>query len=150
MDIQVEEAPFDDFEAMMEIEKQCFLSEAFSRQQVAYLLRDCCSISLVAKVCGEVVGFVIVQLEDYEGVVFGHVVTLSVVVGFRRMGIAQKLLFSCEGLLRLRGVVECYLEVRQTNFAALMLYKRLGYVEVGLLKRYYGGKEHGLCLKKSF
>jgi ribosomal protein S18 acetylase RimI-like enzyme len=62
--------------------------------------------------------------------------------------VAQKLLFECESILKSRGVVECRLEVRQDNNAAIKLYKRLGYVEVGLLERYYG-KKHGLYLKKN-
>jgi len=45
-------------------------------------------------------------------------------------------------------VVECRLEVRQDNAAAIGLYKRLGYEEIGLLEGYYGRK-HGLYLKKN-
>jgi len=50
--------------------------------------------------------------------------------------------------LKSRGVLECRLEVREDNVAAISLYKRLGYVELGLLEGYYGRK-HGLYLKKN-
>ena len=151
MDIQIENASATDLGTIVELEKQCFTSEAFSRQQISYLLKDCNSISLVARVNGDIMGFVILQLDidDASGVVFGHIVTLNVAVVFRRRGVAKMLLVRCEELLKLQGVFECRLEVRNANYAALELYKQMGYVEVGLLKGYYG-KEHGLYFRKRF
>jgi len=149
LDIQVVVASIEDLEVLVELERECFLSEAFSRQQLSYLLRDDHAICLIARVnSGEVVGFVILQLERdlVDGGVFGHVVTLNVAVVFRRMGVAQRLLLGCEEVLKLQGVFECRLEVRQANYAALELYRQMGYVESGLLKKYYG-KEHGLYFK---
>jgi len=153
MDIQIETALLEDLEVMVELERQCFLSEAFSRQQISYLLGDYNSISLVARVKEDkegLVGFVILQLENEEEqkIVFGHIITLNVAVAFRRMGVARELLFRCEEILRLHGVFECHLEVRQTNYAAVELYRQLGYAELGLLKKYYGN-EHGLYFKKT-
>ncbi|MCL2172479.1 MAG: GNAT family N-acetyltransferase [Nitrososphaerota archaeon] len=157
MDIQISVALFEDLAAIVELERQCFMSEAFSRQQISYLLNDSNSISLVAKIKDngdkeKIVGFAILQLEkDHTEteMLVGHIVTLNVTVAFRRMGVAQKLLFTCEEKLRLQGVFECRLEVRQTNYAALKLYRQMGYEETGLLKKYYG-KEHGLYFKKKF
>ena len=154
MDIQIEAAARGDLEDIVELERQCFLSEAFSRQQISYLLGDYNSISLVARNNddrnGGIVGFVILQLEndDERGGVFGHIVTLNVAAACRRMGVARELLFRCEELLRLHCVFECRLEVRQTNYVAVELYRQMGYVEVGLLKKYYV-KEHGLYFKKT-
>jgi ribosomal-protein-alanine acetyltransferase len=148
MDILVDDASLNDLGEMFEIEKECFTVEAFSRQQISYLLKDFNSISLVAKIDGKIAGFVILQLDSVGSVVFGHIITLNVAVKFRRMGVAQRLLLECEDVLRSRGVVECHLEVRQDNAAAIGLYKRLGYEEIGLLEGYYG-KKHGLYLKKN-
>jgi ribosomal protein S18 acetylase RimI-like enzyme len=66
---------------------------------------------------------------------------------FRHRGIAQTLLGEVEGMLKQRGVYECRLEVREDNSAALRLYRKLGYREIGRLEHYYG-KAHGLYLKK--
>jgi ribosomal-protein-alanine acetyltransferase len=148
MDIRIEDASLKYLDKMVEIEKQCFTDEAFSRQQISYLLTDYNTISLVAKINGEIAGFVILQLENQDDSVFGHIITLNVASNFRRMGVAQKILHEAEGLLRSRGIGECRLEVRLDNHAAIKLYKRLGYVEVGLLEHYYG-KKHGLYLKKN-
>ncbi|XHH10041.1 MAG: GNAT family N-acetyltransferase [Candidatus Bathyarchaeia archaeon] len=148
MDIIIKDASLKDLQEMVEIEKQCFTSEAFSRQQISYLLTDYNSISLSAKVNGSIAGFVILQLENSDDTVFGHIITLNVAASYRRMGIAQRLLFETEKILRSQGVKECRLEVRQDNSAALKLYRQLGYVDIGLLEGYYG-KKHGLYLKKN-
>lgn len=147
MDIQLEDGSLRHLDELFEIEKQCFTSEAFSKQQISYLLTDFNSISLIAKVTGEIAGFVILQLENQDDTVFGHIITLNVASRYRRMGVAQRLLLECEVILKSRGVGECRLEVRQDNNAAVKLYGRLGYVAVGLLEGYYG-KKHGLYLKK--
>jgi ribosomal protein S18 acetylase RimI-like enzyme len=151
VDVQIEVASSIDLATIMALERQCFTSEAFSRQQILYLLEDYNSISLTARVNGEIAGFIILQLDtdEEDGAVFGHIITLNVAAVFRRKGIAQKLLVRCEELLKLQGVFECRLEVRQANYGALKLYRQMGYVETGLLKKYYG-KEHGLYFKKKF
>jgi len=148
MEIQIDDASLKYLDKLVQIEKQCFTSEAFSRQQISYLLTDFNTISLVAKVNGEIAGFVILQLENQDTVVFGHIITLNVAESYRKKGVAQRLLSECEDILKSRGVLECRLEVRQDNVAAINLYKRLGYVELGLLEGYYGRK-HGLYLKKN-
>ena len=148
MEIKIEDASLKYLDKMVEIEKQCFTDEAFSRQQISYLLTDYNTISLVAKINGELAGFVILQLEEQNDREFGHIITLNVSSNFRRVGVAQKMMGEAEHLLRARGIVECRLEVRQDNHAAIKLYKQLGYVEIGVLDRYYG-KKHGLYLKKN-
>jgi ribosomal-protein-alanine acetyltransferase len=148
MDIKIEDASLKYLDKMVEIEKQCFTSEAFSRQQISYLLTDYNTISLVAKSNNELAGFIILQLEEQNDTDFGHIITLNVSADFRRMGVAQKMLQECEVLLKSRGISECRLEVRQDNHAAIKLYKQLGYLEIGVLER-YSGKKHGLYLKKT-
>lgn len=149
MDLKIEDASLKYLDKMVEIEKQCFTDEAFSRQQISYLLMDYNTVSLVAKVDSELVGFVILQLENQDDTVFGHIITLNVASKFRRKGVAQRMLLESESILRSRGITECRLEVRQDNSSALKLYETLGYVEIGLLEGYYG-KKHGLYFKKNF
>jgi ribosomal-protein-alanine acetyltransferase len=148
MEVRIEDASLKYLERMVDIEKQCFTSEAFSRQQISYLLTDYNTISLVAKINSDLAGFIILQLENQDDNVFGHIITLNVATDFRRLGVAQKMLQESENLLRTRGISECRLEVRQDNHAAIKLYKQLGYSEVGMLEHYYG-KKHGLYLKKT-
>jgi ribosomal-protein-alanine acetyltransferase len=148
MEIRIEDASLKYLDKMFEIEKQCFTSEAFSRQQISYLLTDYNTIGLVAKINSDLAGFIILQLENQDDSIFGHIITLNVAADFRRLGVAQKMLAESENLLKSKGISECRLEVRQDNHAAIKLYKQLGYAEVGMLENYYG-KKHGLYLKKN-
>ncbi len=148
MDIKIEDASLTHLDRLFEIEQQCFTKEAFSRQQISYLITDYNTINLVAKMNNEIVGFTILQLESEDDSTFGHIITLNVASNFRRKGVAQKLLQEMESILKSRGITECRLEVRQDNAVAIKLYENLGYKEISVLDRYYG-KAHGLYLKKT-
>ena len=130
------------------IEKQCFEREAFTKQQLAYLIADYNTIGLTALVNGEIVGFAIAGAYVRRNVTFGHILTIDVDPAYRQKGIAQKLLLKIEAILIERGIKECRLEVRENNIAALNLYKKLGYTKIGRLEKYYGCT-HGLYLKKT-
>jgi ribosomal-protein-alanine N-acetyltransferase len=57
-------------------------------------------------------------------------------------------MLAVEEELRKKGVVELWLEVRVSNTRAVKFYKRLGYVEKGILKGYYADGEDAMLLKK--
>ncbi len=143
----IESASIRDLGVLQEIEKQCFEKEAFTRQQLAYLLTDYNAIGLMARVDVGFVGFIIGRVDMGRSVHFGHVITLDVVPLYRRKGIAQHLLCRIETILGARGVKEVRLEVREDNLAALSLYQMFGFKRVGKLEGYYGDV-HGLYLKK--
>ncbi len=147
MTIKIEDATSSVLDELCEIEKQCFEREAFSRQQIAYLLTDYNTIALTARVNDEIVGFVIGQIDIVKNTPFGHVITVNTVPAYRRRGIARKLLREIESLFRKKGIKECRLEVREDNTAAAKLYQKLGYKKMGKLENYYGDT-HGLYLKK--
>jgi [ribosomal protein S18]-alanine N-acetyltransferase len=149
MEVHIESATIRLLDKLYMIERQCFSEEAFSRQQIAYLLTDYNAIALVAKVdTGDIAGFIIAQDEVEESNEFGHIVTINIAPNYRRHGIGTRLLQEIETLLKDRGIAECRLEVREDNHGAIKLYHKLGYTTAGKLERYYG-KKHGLYLKKT-
>jgi ribosomal-protein-alanine acetyltransferase len=148
MKIKIEDASVRFLDKFYEIEKQCFEREAFTKQQIAYLLTDYNAIGLVARVNGEIAGFVIGRIDVGRNMSFGHILTVDIEPSHRRKGIAQKLLHEIEAIFIGRGIKECRLEVREDNVAASNLYQKLGYKKVGKLEKYYGDA-HGLYLKKN-
>jgi ribosomal-protein-alanine acetyltransferase len=147
MEVKIETATPKLLDTLFKIEQQCFDEEAFTKRQIDYLLMDYNTIALVAKSGTNVAGFVIAQVETDE-IEFGHIITLNVAPNFHHKGIATRLLGEMEHLLKERGIVECRLEVREDNHAAIKLYHKIGYQTLGKLERYYGRK-HGLYLKKA-
>lgn len=148
MEITVEDLSIRLLDKLYEIEKQCFQKEAFTKQQIAYLLNDYNVIGIAARVKGEIAGFAIARVDVRRNTRYGHILTVDVAPAYRRKGIAQKLLSEIELILKEKGVKECRLEVREDNQSALNLYQKLGYRKVGKLEKYYGDA-HGLYLKKT-
>ena len=149
MKLRVKSASVTDLQRLYEIEKECFSSEAFSMEQLAFLLENPSSISLIALADKEIVGFIIgIVREGLKTENVGHVFTLDVAEKYRRKGIALRLLKELEKKFKEKNVKESILEVKLDNEAAKKLYKKFGYKEILCLKDYYGKGVHGLRLRK--
>jgi [ribosomal protein S18]-alanine N-acetyltransferase len=148
MEIKIETASIKLIDKLCGIEKQCFDEEAFTKQQIAYLLADYNTIGLVAKANSDIAGFIIAQVEIENNTLFGHIITINVAPLYRRKGIARKMLRETEDILKQKSINECRLEVREDNNAAMKLYLNSGYQKIGRLEKYYG-KKHGLYFKKN-
>lgn len=67
----------------------------------------------------------------------GEVLTVAVGRAHRRRGLGWKLMDAVLRELHSRRATALFLEVDETNVAAIALYKRLGFRQVGLRPRYY-------------
>src|SRR5688500_11232848 len=67
----------------------------------------------------------------------GEVLTVAVARAHRRRGLGWKLMDAVLRELHGRRAAALFLEVDETNVAAIALYKRLGFRQVGLRPRYY-------------
>lgn len=66
-----------------------------------------------------------------------HLLNLGVVAERQRQGIGSMMLDHLCGLARKAGAWRMLLEVRPSNAAALMLYRRHGFAEIGRRRGYY-------------
>jgi ribosomal-protein-alanine acetyltransferase len=148
MTLTIEDASIRQLDKLYEIETKCFKKEAFTKHQIAQLLEDYNSVSLVAKLDAEIVGFIIGMIYLERNALVGHILTIDILPSRRRKGIAQRLLEEIEKIFRAKGVKSCRLEVREDNIAAIGLYQKLGYQKVAKLKDYYGNV-HGIYLRKN-
>jgi len=148
MTMTIEDASIRHLDKLYEIEMECFQKEAFTRLQIAYLLIDYNSISLIAKMNEKIVGFIIGRIHVERKSAIGHILTIDVSPAHRRKGVAQRLLEEIERIFSERGAKVCYLETREDNIAALSLYQKFGYKKIGRLKNYYGNA-HGIYFRKA-
>jgi ribosomal-protein-alanine N-acetyltransferase len=75
-----------------------------------------------------------------------ELLTLGVEPEFRRQGVATALL---SNLGQATGMGDIFLEVAETNAAAIALYARLGWASAGLRPGYYDrGRVNGVVMKK--
>lgn len=137
MSIRIEKVTLNNLETLYTIERECFTLEAFSKKQLTSLLQSPYSISLLAKMNEEIVGFIIVLTYKQKDEKVGHIYTLDVARKARRKGVGFKLLECIEQILTDKGVKLCILETGKNNMAARKLYRKLGYVEIGLVKNFY-------------
>lgn len=66
-----------------------------------------------------------------------HLLNLTVAPRHQRQGHGQALVAQLQAWARARGDQALWLEVRASNPAALALYRRLGFMQMGLRKGYY-------------
>lgn len=147
MPVTIEKASIKDLDKLDEIEKKCFQREAFTKQQITYLLTDSDAIGLVSRVKGEIVGFVIGIIYK-EKSIRGHILTIDVLPTYRQRGIGFSLLQNIEKAFKDKNAKICRLEVREGNIEALNLYEKTGYKKTGKLHNYYHNA-HGILLQKT-
>jgi len=71
---------------------------------------------------------------------------LAVAQGFQGKGLARQALRHWLVQLQRLGQQRCVLEVRPSNAAALTVYRKLGFTEVGQRRRYYADGEDALVM----
>jgi ribosomal-protein-alanine N-acetyltransferase len=147
MQVEIGDASAIGLDELYSIEFTCFGKEAFTKQQIAYLLTDYNSIGLTAKIDGEIAGFIIASIYAEKKSLAGHILTIDVVPQYRRKGVGSSLMKAVEDIFRKKNVRTSHLEVREDNSTAVKLYEKLGYRKIGKLKNYYGNA-NGIYLAK--
>ena len=122
----------DDLDQVLAIETISFRSPWSRRQFEAELEKDF-GVCVVAVVDGGVVGYLVVWLVTDEV----HIANVAVHPGWRRQGLGARLIGEAVWGREQEGFRWVGLEVRRSNRAARALYRKLGFVEVGVRKNYY-------------
>ena len=82
---------------------------------------------------GLLAGFLVARVADADV----EILNLAVHSAVRRQGIATQLLSAALAHARFLAAKNCFLEVRHTNSAAISLYLRHGFIQVGCRPAYY-------------
>lgn len=72
-----------------------------------------------------------------------HVLQLAIHQEHHHCGLGQKLLQYLINMAKIHGATEIFLEVRESNIAAINLYKKYHFVEIGIRKGYYQAAAEG-------
>lgn len=140
----------DDFPKLLELDQICFRPGiAYSEEDLEAFLFHISSITVVAEApSGVIAGFAILELYRERKRVIGHVVTLDVHPNFRRLGLGRELMCSLEQLAQ-GNQAECMrLEVSTDDDGAQTFYSKLGFTEVGRLKKYYMNRLDALVMER--
>lgn len=132
-----------DNERVEQLEKSCFISP-WSREMLdsQFMLNNFYGLVCVDE--GEVVGYVGSIFNEWEG----EILNVAVCQRARRRGIARALIGEIVGFMKKGGKESLFLEVRVSNVIAKSLYSSLGFVPVGVRKKYYENTEDAIVMKK--
>lgn len=136
----------DDLGAVMAIE-----SRAYEFPWTAGIFRDCLRVGYCCWCCednGELLGYGVMSVAAGES----HILNLTVRPESQRCGIGARLMRHFMQLARRHEADIILLEVRPSNGAALALYRKLGFNEIGVRPDYYpaaDGREDALILAHS-
>ena len=75
-----------------------------------------------------------------------HVTNVAVEVSMRRRGIATELMLDLSWEARRAGMKSLTLEVRDSNVSAQSLYRRFGFVPVGVRAKYYENRDDAIVM----
>ena len=133
----------DDLDTLVAIEQASF-PNAWSRELLAEWIQRADTDCRVLEQEGRVVGFLLVVYEP-EGL---HMVNLAVDPDFRRRGLGLSALELIDELAEERDAERVVLEVRETNLAAQLLYRKAGYRAVGIVSDYYRNEDAYRMMKR--
>lgn len=131
-DIDVREIEEKDIEQVHELEKRCF-SDAWSITGIRESLKQRHTVLLGAWLNGKLSGYVIAyfSIDDCE------IARIAVDELCRRKGASLRLLEELKRICRGKRVEKLMLDVRESNEAAVRLYRKFGFTEDGIRKDFY-------------
>lgn len=140
--LSIRKMTLDDLEQVVAIDQVSF-SLPWPPRSFQFELTDnpasrCWVAELDARVVGMLVGWFIVDEI--------HIATIATHPDFRKQGIGEKLLAFALQSAKDEGAISSFLEVRESNTAALELYRKFGYVEDGRREGYYKDNDEAAIL----
>ncbi len=123
----------EDVQVVAEIETQCFsqpwseksFEDSISREDTIFLVCEDSS--------GLVTGYIGMYLSFDEA----SITNVAVSPEFRKRGCGEQLVASAKEAVKEANAETIFLEVRVSNTPAISLYKKLGFEELGIRKKFY-------------
>ncbi len=123
----------EDADVVISISEQSPEAANWSKESYVDFSQQIGSLALVAETDGNLSGFLIGRLTGDQA----EILNLAVSANQRRRGNGHALLASALAEFALQGAQSVYLEVRQSNTAAIAFYEAHGFSKSGLRKCYY-------------
>ena len=145
-----------DLDGVIRINREC-LPENYSTLFFMNLFKRFPETFIVAEANKEIVGYIMCRVETgipsfkLLGITRkGHVISIAVLPEHHRKGIGYKIIQQALQAMANYKAKECYLEVRESNTAAITLYKKLGFKIAKTIRNYYADGEDALLMAIEF
>jgi ribosomal-protein-alanine N-acetyltransferase len=153
-EIKIRSPTIADLEDIVHINRVC-LPENYPVAYFIELIKSWKDTSCVAELNGKVVGYILLRIESSASTPWkprskkkGHIISVAVLPEARRRGIGTEMMgFVMDKVEANDTIVEITLEVRQSNLAAINLYRQLKFVSSKILNHYYSDGEDAVLMK---
>lgn len=114
------------------------------------IFQDCLKVNYncwVYEHCCEIIGYIVQSFAVGEA----HILNVCVAEEHRMRGIGNTLVKEAINDVAQKNVDTIFLEVRESNSAAISIYNKVGFVEVGMRKSYYPaakGREDAIVMAR--
>jgi ribosomal protein S18 acetylase RimI-like enzyme len=135
-------AGIEDLNRIMELEHSVFAAEAFSRRQYRHLLKSPTCRILLCESDGGLEAMIAAGWRLRTDYLWIYSVAVS--DRMRGQGLGTRMIEESLEIAREIGRSWIILEVRVSNEAALHLYHKFGFDEIGFLEDYYGESQDGI------
>lgn len=132
-DLKIRQCARRDVENIQQILVEAPEAAAWSAAAVDEALNCDERLFLVADIEAELAGFAVARLITDEA----EILNFAVKRAYRRCGVGRRLLEKLFRQLRELGATKVFLEVRESNAAAIAFYRKLGFESVGRRPSYY-------------
>lgn len=133
LNLKIRKIKLEDLEQVVQIEGEAYGNYGWSLKSFINELNNPCSVYLVAEGNSNIIGYIGAWLINDEG----HITTLVVSKKHRRNHVADILLYNLLELLTKEEIKWLTLEVRVSNQAAINLYNKFKFKQLGIRKKYY-------------
>lgn len=147
-DYKIQPLTHDHLQEALRLNIRCFRNgDNYTKHTFEYLLNEPRTLSYrMVTPANEMVGFAFVMVNENNA---AHLTTIGVAPEHRRRKIAAKLLEHVEASLKKREIATVMLEVRVSNVTAQDLYRRVGYIVVQRINKYYNNGEDCFLMMKA-
>jgi ribosomal protein S18 acetylase RimI-like enzyme len=151
-DVQIRAGTAADVAAMYALDQRCF--DVTFQFDLRSMREYACARNAIVRVAeapgetGRLAGFVILEVRPRRGELSAYVVTLDVEAGFRRQGLARRMLAEAEEAAGAAGAGWVWLHVFAGNAGAVLFYEAAGYDFVERSAGLYGAGLDALVYTK--
>jgi tRNA threonylcarbamoyladenosine biosynthesis protein TsaB len=116
------------------LETQIFEEEAYKKQSLQEELTSDNRTTIVAKLNGKIIGYVIVMQTPDDML---NIIKIAVLKEYRNLKVATKLFEEVLKLKKATNASKLFLEVNENNVSAIQFYKKMGLKETNRRQKYY-------------
>lgn len=144
-EVIIEEVKEEDLEQIYKIEQENF-NPCWSKDYILFNIKLPKNFNnfFVAKIDNNIVGYIVYWFSDQTA----HIHNISVKKEFQNLGIGSQMMHFMIETLKTANFKSIVLEVRISNTAAISLYKKFGFKEVSIKKKFYPDGEDAIFMIK--